>query len=1110
MIRLKNRIAHKLLRIIIIIICISSIANGASYSFEFASDSAVLYIQLPHQNIFSGSVNILSEGKKIYIIDRIDYSQGIVFLNDNIHIDKPLLILYEYLSYKLPEYIFTRKLQPDDQTKPIVKDVNDIIIPKREGQTDAKSFILSGSKSISVSAGSTQDLDLNQRLNLRVRGEPVKGLQVVGSLSDKAQPQAGGLSSAFEDIESISLTATGHNFQVKLGDINYRHQWGGIGSFSKKMKGVDTDFRYREFYARATISSLKGKYKTASLFAINGVSGPYSLKNETGSRTSIVGGTEKVYLDGQILKVGASEDYLIDYALGEIIFNPRISLTSRSRIVVDYEYLDQSYRRNFYSGEMGYSLFSKKLKLSVGYLGLSDSRDNPVDFIFSPDDMDVLRSAGDNQNDAARDGAVFVGAANGNYKIEIDTAGNTYYIFVGDSLGDYNVKFSRVASNAGDYSYLGGGKYLFKGKNRGNYLPFEYLALPAVTHGIYVGSELELGGFLDLSMKLSGSDNDLNSFSDFDDSDNNGFLGELKLAFHPVDSSVKQKTINNAETTIQIKIQDRDFLLPGRSEVPELNRKWALGTDTINDQAKQFEVKQALKMFDLLDVKAELGHLDDGDDVYADRNLFDFSVEPTNYLDLNFNRIDRISGSEIDSISNRIYQNRTAAIFHNRGFRLTGGWEDESDNRLLSFVQSPGTRFDRYFSDINYSGVRLSVSRRKQSRLVDLWQDEYQDWVLTSGLTRSFFKGSLKVEAEVTRREIEYAGDSLPDFSETRSLSRFSFGGSSNFLNGYVSYRLNRQLITRLARNFIKVEEGQGNYRLEDSVYVRDEFGDYIAIDELIEAGDAGISSEKSINLKVDLLKILPGLKKINQLYTESNLNLEEQGTGNYRLNLLYALPFWEVYPGDELFFKQDFRQIINLGTRRGHKVSIGFEENHTRDKIRDLSSERYRRLIYERVYFALSKTFNLKLEHRFKREKEASGYFGTADFSEHDLSIELLFYSGKNFELNIKPRYLTGRGQSDDLRITLVGALVSPAISFTGKGRITGEFSYFNVSEKQDRFIPYQFALGNRPGENLKWGVGFNYKYNKFITTRLKYSADKIPGLSARHKVSLTMKAIF
>jgi len=1116
MIRSKNNNSHHpvqinyLILIFIMTISLSSAAFGAEHVYEFVSDSAVSYIELPHQNIFTGSVKIQSGLITNESIDRIDYSRGVIFLNDILMPDYHVTISYEYLSYKLPDYVFIRKLESENQSDPVLVNIDDPLKPKQSKRVVGSSFKLSGSKSISVSAGNTQDLDLNQRLNLRISGEPIKGLMVVGSLSDKAQPQAGGLSSALEDIESISLTATARNFEVELGDINYKNQWGGIASFSKKLKGVDADFNAGNFNAQATVSSLKGRYNSVTFFAIDGVSGPYSLKSQTGNRTSIVGGTEKVYLDGRLLKQGASEDYLIDYALGEITFNPRISLNSRTRIVVDYEYLDQSYRRNFYSAEMDYNLFSEKLNISAGYMELSDSRNNPVDFVFSSEDQDILSSSGDNQSNSVRDGGVFVGEGNGNYSLEIDELGNSYYNFVGDSLGEYNVRFSRVDRNEGDYSYLGGGRYLYKGKNLGNYLPFEYLSLPTVSRAVYMGSNLKFGNHVDLQLKLSGSDNDQNSFSDIDDSDNNGFMGEAKMLFDPIDSATNNKTIRKARTRLYLKTQERNFYLPGRSEIPELNRKWALGTDSISDRTDQYELGQDLNLFEIFNLNAELGHLEDGNKISSDRNSININIKPQQLINLNFNRADRIAKFDSDTVGGRIYQNHATASLKSNDLNLTTGWEDEKDSRVISFDSSPSIKFDRYFSEIKYSGARISLSSRNQSRLVETWLDEYRDWEISSGLNRALFNGSLNIEAEVTRRKIEYAGDSLPDFSETRSLSKFSFRGPANIFSGYFSYRLNRQLISRLARNFIKVEEGQGNYRLEDSVYVRDDFGDYIAIDELIEAGDAGLSSEKSMSLKLDLRKILPGLKKINQLYTETNLNLEEQGAGDYRLNLLYSLPFWNVYPDDELFFKQDFRQIISLSTRDGHLVSVGFEENHTRDNIRDLKSERYRRLIYERIYFAFSKTFNLKLEHRFKREKEASGYYGAADFNEHEIFAELLFYSGKNFELNIKPRYLTDRSKSDDLRVTLVGGQVSPAVSFAGKGRITAELSYLNVKEIDDRFIPYQYASGNRPGDNLKWGAGINYKYNKYITARLKYTADKVPGLSARHKVSLSMKASF
>lgn len=1075
-------------------------------------DVTVDRIQLPHGNIFKGSLIILdADGEDLSsFIEDVDYLRGVIYFSVNLRAKSPLDISYEYLAYDLPEYFFKRKLELDGNTAPIP---SDRYVPDFDAQPIKKApraFILSGSKAVTVSAGNVGDFDLDQRMNLQLHGEPVEGLMIVGSLSDKAQPQVGGLSSSLEDIESISLKATGRGFVCEMGDLDYQNDWGGIASFSKRLKGIDADVKSDWISAGATVSGLKGKYNTVSFYARDGISGPYSLKGATGSRISILGGTEKVYLDGRLLKSGADEDYNIDYALGEISFNPRIALTSRSRIVVDYEYLDQSYRRNFYSGELGFNLFDHKLKLQTGYLELTDSRGNPVDFAYDEEDKSILENAGDDQSLAVRDGARFVGDSLGNYTLEVDPLGNNYYQYAGDSLGDYIVRFSRVEQNQGDYIYLGKGIYSYMGKNTGNYLPFEYLPLPINSRAIYANATGMVSDYLDFRFKLSGSNTDFNSFSHLDDSDNNGFWGDSEIEFNPLDSIMKDGFLRSWKTSISYRTREKEYSIPGRTESIELDRRWALNADSTFKRSDQFEISQDIIFSGLMRLSGEWGKYRDGDYISADRHAVDIGFSPLEYLSFNAHRSDRKSNLKYNQTSGRLYQNRIEAKLDISEITISSGWEDEKDERAINTDTLPGIKFDRYYSGLKYKNIRLDFSHKDQKRLDGDWKDDYKDYILTSVLSQSFFRERLKWEAELVRRKIDYADNLGPDFTETKTLSRVNFRGPRDLFSGHLSYRLNRQLVSRLARNFIKVEEGQGDYRLMDSIYVPDPFGDYIAFDELVDEGEAGLSSEKSLNFILNLLKLLGPIGNLSRINMETSLNLEERGDNSYRLNLLFLVPFWKAYPDKRIYSRSDFRQTMNLSTRRGDLFNLGFEEIILVDNIRDLKGERYRRLIYEKLFLVLNPGFNLKLEHRFKRERELSGYFGSADFGEHDLTAELLFYYGGNFELSIRPRYLHDFGKSDDLKANMYGGRVTPALGVAGKGRITVEFAYYNVSGNNEKFVPYQYAAGNRPGDNLKWKAGFNFRYNKNITAQLKYSADKVPDLKVRHNFSLTMRANF
>ena len=513
-----------------------AILFSAEYAYILSTDTAVSYIQLPHKNIFRNSLHFDPNDADSLSIARIDYVEGMVAFDKPYKFDS-VQISYEYLAYDIQNYFYKRKLDLSDR-KAIHRVEPQKLLSEKPLAEPHSNFKISGSKSIGVSAGNSQDFDLNQTLKVQVQGEPVEGLTLTGSISDKAQPQVGGLSSSLEDIETVSLLAQGKNFNVSIGDINYKNNWGGIADISKRLKGVEANLEYDRFWSRAAVSGVKGRFKTVEFSTSEGLSGPYDLKNDNGSRISIVAGTERVYLDGRLLRAGASEDYIVDYGLGEITFTPQIIVTSNSRIHVDYEYLDQSYRRNLYSVEMGGWLSPQNLKLDVGFLELSDSRSNPVDLSLSNDDIATLESVGDDYQLAVRSGIVYTGDGPGNYIQLLDSVGNVYYQFAADSAGQYNITFTRVDRNQGDYSYSGNGVYVYQGANQGNYSPFEYLPFAVPKSGsVFEQLCARITKYATLDLNLSGSNYDQNSYSSLDDNNNQAFRGNLDLKITPLEKA---------------------------------------------------------------------------------------------------------------------------------------------------------------------------------------------------------------------------------------------------------------------------------------------------------------------------------------------------------------------------------------------------------------------------------------------------------------------------------------------------------------------------------------------------------------------------------------------
>jgi hypothetical protein len=66
----------------------------------------------------------------------------------------------------------------------------------------------------------------------------------------------------------------------------------------------------------------------SSFTGIEGNQGPYKLKGQNGELyVLVISGSERVYVNGILLKRGENNEYTIDYNAGEIVFTPLFTIT---------------------------------------------------------------------------------------------------------------------------------------------------------------------------------------------------------------------------------------------------------------------------------------------------------------------------------------------------------------------------------------------------------------------------------------------------------------------------------------------------------------------------------------------------------------------------------------------------------------------------------------------------------------------------------------------------------------------------------------------------------------------------------------------------------------
>jgi hypothetical protein len=1079
-------------------------------SFHF--DDVPRIVKLKQKYIVSNTLSITADGTTLSDGDYLlDVPSGTIKLLIDLDVPVTLEVSYSHLSLDIPSCFFRRKLQLDAQRTQPASSPSDYIPPRQAGNEMQPSKLrIFGSKSIGLKAGTGADLDLNQTLNVQIEGYLRDNLKVTGVLSDESRPEVGGISTSLGEIDKITLRLSSENFTAGIGDIDFRRNFGSTARFRKTLKGGSAAVKIGEIKTDVIAGGIRSKHDRLKTLGRDGVSGPYRLLPNVGQASiSVLPGTERVWLDGHELTRGVDADYQIDYVQGEVAFSPRIMMTSRSRIEVDFEYLDENYRQDFYAGSFGYGDSSATFRAEIDFISQADSKDNPSRFDLTDTDVAVLAGAGDSTLQAVRSGVTKVDSGDGDYIRDI-VGPDTIYVYAGRDQGDYRVSFSYVGQGSGDYDYLGGGIYGFTTEGGGAYLPIVRLPMPQRSDALSLTTEVETGA---ASFRFNGmiSDHDRNLFSSSDDNDDIGsdMTGEVRLSpFRACDED---------DLGWQIELEGRrsesDFYLPGRIYRVEQDREWGLVSDSIFSLAEQFSVSQRFSIGRLAKIDTDWGTYRDRDYFNADRYGYAMRVEPRRSLFFDASRKDRISEDVRRGSGYRLYENKVQAGWSYSRLKLVAGWSDESDLRALD-TNSTGRRLDRYGIDVDFAGLSSNISYEVQDISRNDWLRDYDSRDVTVAYSGGGGLRNSEVDFGCAYRRIHHFFPDRYDQSQLGATIDYRAGSYQSLFDLSLNYRVNRQGIDRTGESFIRLGEGEGDYRLEDGVYVPDPLGDYIRVVEVLDVADVGVIVSRGLKLRTNPAgwKSCPnGFSFLKKVVFETQIRTSEQGDASESFDIMWIVPYAGIFSDSRLSLERSLRQTAKIGLSNRLSLFLSFNEECRKQPRQTPTSAEYMIQFVERVEMKLSTRATYSIEHRFKRLDQDSRSFGDASFTEHQIANALKHRTDAGLELIFRPSYLSDMSREDDLGATMWEAAFEANQRLAGSGRVSAKFAFQNVtSSRSDRFIPFQYAGGRRVGDNLQWGVSTELRFGKNMSVRLSYDGEKIPLLKTRHVSSVSMRARF
>lgn len=490
----------------------------------------------------------------------------------------------------------------------------------------------SGSLVRGISVGSNQDLNITSGLRLQLEGTVAPGVEIAAALTDENTPiQPEGNTQTLQEFDRVFVEIRSEQAKATIGDFNLSLGGTEFANIERRLQGGKAEGKV-QFGNVGSASALFGFANARGRFNINqfngrdGVQGPYRLTGANGEPFIIVlAGTERVYVNGELMVRGQNNDYVIEYATGEIYFQPRRLITQQSRITVDFQFTERLYPRNFLSSKVQTSLLDERINFQATFISESDDENSPIDFLLTERGRESLRNAGADRF-RATDTTAFVGTdtlgrPRGAY-IKIDTLiegrQNSIFRFVGEGTPGafWNPPFSIVPDGQGSYRRLNFGIYEYVGEGQGNYVPFALLPIPTAQNVLDLS--LQLSPFKELQLSLEGalSQNDLNKFSTLDDTLQNGNAYTLSAKFSPQRLKLFGVDLGQLEAKFSQRETSKRFAFIDRTLPVDLNRDFNLidfdGRPLFNAQTAERIRNAALsyKPISALALSYRIGQLD--------------------------------------------------------------------------------------------------------------------------------------------------------------------------------------------------------------------------------------------------------------------------------------------------------------------------------------------------------------------------------------------------------------------------------------------------------------------------------------------------------------------
>lgn len=1086
---------------------------------EFTRADSDTLFELPNRWVDADSVRIQKNGSWLEPLRdyRIVAPGHLIWLYSPLNLGDTLAVDYVYSPISLSRSYAHRSLRELTRHEAEKDSTAPPIAFQSEPTTSAWSNLRrSGSLVRSVQIGTNQDLAFESALSLQVEGKVGSNVDVVAALSDQNLPiQPEGTSESIRELDKVYVTARSPHFEATIGDYEFELSGRRYDAYSRKLSGFNLGATTRGTNVIVSAAISRGEFHTNRFNGVESVQGPYPLSGKNGETGIIVlAGTETVWLDGLVLRRGEDNDYIIDYAAGQITFSSRRLITSDSRIIVEFEYSNEDYEQQYWAARTG----AKSNRLASGayitYIAERDDRTRPLGFSIDDESVSTVENAGDSVGFAFSSSADSLGQGLGDY-IRRDTvvANTSISVFVyvtpsadGEPQGQWQVFFDDFGTGQGDYDAaadeFGRTYFYFVGDRLGRYRAARRIPLPTAQELVAFRLDRPAQQGLRSNFEIAMSNLDRNTFSELDDADNQGIASALELGYNRPEFQIGRYGVRQFTANAEGRVRESTFTDIARSDDIEFDREWA--GSAIREATEVIgQGNLGFSPVSFVNVSGSSGLLSRGEAFTSRRFSVATSFQPSRKTSIRAEHTsilseDSTNARETDWIRQRVEANTFWKLLSPR-FKL---------NRERQLRDSRSSEDGFRFSDGNLGNV-LTLNRSMQLDTdIGLRQDH------TRRIGNQFEKQSeaKSYSSEVRWSPVDLGRGSLrwvhrdKSFINGDSASLSSDAGRlellltprSRIFELNVLYDALKSRTEQQIQIFVPTEPGQGNYRLENGVYVPDDQGNYI----LVSRNTANFEPSSEIKTS-GLLWFRPDEARSNEktlwqrFAFETEATLEEQTRLPITLGLL-LLDRRKLRSSETIDGRFSLRQDIHIN-RLSRDVSFRIRAVNSASQVSRYTNgaqETIRRegSIRARIRYLI----NLRGESEITSELERSVYEGVSI-----ASTDVTRRSGKHDVVwAITDRWEAGLqvvgGESKDERSQTQASVreIAPRAGYSSfrKGRVDSEFRWIHVSSNRSR-LPQDLAGGSNRGDNYRWSLRVTFALSNNFTSSLNYTGRRDSG---------------